>query len=283
MSSNSDEFTIDLISNASMETFNENTMASFRNQLSQPIQLQGEWQVALTSLSFPSKINNVNSGEIVVYTNPRTETDESRNQSGQNRKIRTGIYNSWENLVTEIVRIASLKQFDRRFDKVTQKLTLTFGKNEGLSFQDNEIPSILGFKGTPDPSHSGFVHIGYIKNVENGNPNAPNRHLANFPVDITCGPQPIFVYIDIIEYQHMGDSRAPVLKIIESERRLRNGSLNPVTPVHHKNLTNLDYKRLLSNNIQNIKVELRNETGKLLPFTGIGELSSVLNIREQAN
>ena len=272
MSSNSDEFTIDLISNASMEIFSENTMASFPNQLSQPIQLQGEWQVALTSLSFSSNINNVNAGEIVVYTNSRTETDESRNQSGQNRKIRTGIYNSWENLVTEIVRIASLKQFDRRFDKVTQKLTLKFGKNEGLSFQDNEIPSILGFKGTPDPSNSGFVQIGYKKNVENGNPNAPNRHLANFTVDITCGSQLIFVYIDIIEYQHVGDSRAPVLKIIESERRLRNGSLNTVTPVHHKTFTNLDYKRLLSNNIQNIKVELRNETGKHLPFTGIGKV-----------
>ena len=66
MSSNSDEFTIDLISNASMEIFNDNTLASFRNQFSQPIQLQGEWQVALTSLSFPTNINNVNSGQIVV-------------------------------------------------------------------------------------------------------------------------------------------------------------------------------------------------------------------------
>ena len=87
MSSNSDEFTIDLISNASMEIFSENTMASIRNQLSHPIQLQGEWQVALTSLSFPSNINNVNSGEIVVYTNSRTETDESRNHQDKTEKF----------------------------------------------------------------------------------------------------------------------------------------------------------------------------------------------------
>ena len=161
MISNSNDFTIDLLSNASMDVFNENTMASFRNHISQPIHLQGEWQVALTSLSFPSIINNVNSGEIVVYTNSSADLDASINRSGQLRKIRTGIYNSWEDLVSEIVRIAKLKQFDRRFDKVTQKLTLKFGKNEGLSSQDNEIPSFLGFKGTPDPSHAGFVHIGY--------------------------------------------------------------------------------------------------------------------------
>ena len=61
----------------------------------------------------------------------------------------------------------------------------------------------------------------------------------------------------------MGDVRAPVIKIIESERRLRNGRINKVTPIHHKLYTNLDYKPILSDNIQNIQVELRNETGKL--------------------
>ena len=45
------EFTIDLISNASMEVFGENTMAKFRIQLSQPLILDGEWQVALSSIS----------------------------------------------------------------------------------------------------------------------------------------------------------------------------------------------------------------------------------------
>ena len=256
MISKSNEFTIDLLSNASMDVFNENTMAAFRNQLSQPIHLQVEWQVALTSLSFPSNINNVNSGEIVVYKNSMTDPNESGNRSGQLRKIRTGIYNSWEDLVSEIVCIAKLKQFDRNFDKITQKLVLTFGENEGLSLQDNEIPSILGFKGTPNPAHNGFVHIGYKTNLENGAPNSPNRHFGIFPVDITCGSQLIFVSLDIIEYQHVGDSRVPILKILESERRLRNGSLNTVAPVHHKTFTNLDYKRLLSNNIQIIKVEL---------------------------
>ena len=49
------EFTVDLISTASMEKFGNNTMAKFRNQLAQPFMLEGEWQVALTS--FPSNIN----------------------------------------------------------------------------------------------------------------------------------------------------------------------------------------------------------------------------------
>ena len=61
-----------------------------------------------------------------------------------------------------------------------------------------------------------------------------NRHVGDFPVDISWGSQLIFEYIDITEHRNAGDVRAPVTKVIESERRLRNGSINTVTPIHHK-------------------------------------------------
>ena len=164
----------------------------------------------------------------------------------------------------EIFRIAQLKQFDYDFDTVTQNLVLKFGFNEGLSFEDEEVSRILGFKGTQDISHHGFIHIGY-KSANAGN--SSNRRVGDFPVYITCGSQLIFVYIDIIEHQNF-DVRAPVIKIIVSERRLRNSSINTVTLKRHKFYTNLDYKPILSNNIQNIQVELRNKSVKLIPFAG---------------
>ena len=109
-----------------------------------------------------------------------------------------------------------MKQFDYDFDTVTQKIVLKFGPNEALSFEDEEVPSILGFKGTKDTSHLGFIHIGY-KSENAGN--SLNRHVGDFPVDITCGSQLMFVYTDIIEHQNVGDVRAPVINIIESEKR----------------------------------------------------------------
>ena len=170
-----------------------------------------------------------------------------------------------------------MKPFDYDFDTVTQKLVLKFGPNEGLSLEDEEVPSILGFKGTKDISNPGFIHIGY-KSENSGN--SLNRHVGYFPVDITCGSQLIFVYIDIIEHHNVGDVRAPVIKTIESERRLRNGRINTVTPIQHKSYTNLDYKPKLSNNIQNIQVELRNETGKLTPFIGSRKIIASLKFQE---
>ena len=165
----------------------------------------------------------------------------------------------------ELRRIAQFKQFDFTFDKITHKLVLQFGANEGFSFENKKIPSIFGFKGIEDTSHEGYIHIGYKSHK------TLKRHQSDFPVDITCGSQLIFVYIDVIEYQNIGDVRAPVIKIIESERRLGNGSINTVTPIHHKTFTIL-FRPILSNNIQNIKVELRNEAGKFFPFNGTGKV-----------
>ena len=52
-----------------MEVFGKNTMAKFHNQLAQPLILDVDCQVALSSLSFLSNINNVNSNVLVVYKN----------------------------------------------------------------------------------------------------------------------------------------------------------------------------------------------------------------------
>ena len=130
-----------------------------------------------------------------------------------------------------------MKNFDYDFDTVTQQLVLKFGPNESLSFEDEEVTSVLGFKGTKDTSHHGFIIIGYRSENEG---NSLNRHVRDFPVDLSCGSQLIFNYIDIIEHENVGDVRAPVIKIIESERRLRKSSIDTVTPIHHKSYTNLE-------------------------------------------
>ena len=96
------EFTIDLISNASMGTFINNATAKFPNQLAQPLQLDGDWQVALASISFQSNINNVNSAERVAYVSSGAELDASHNRTGKLRRVRRGIYYSSEELLKEI-------------------------------------------------------------------------------------------------------------------------------------------------------------------------------------
>ena len=48
-----DFFTITLVSSASMNISIDNSVVSFINLLSEDIDLQGEWRVALTEITFP--------------------------------------------------------------------------------------------------------------------------------------------------------------------------------------------------------------------------------------
>ena len=82
----------------------------------------------------------------------------------------------------------------------------------------------------------------------------------------------IFVYIDIIQYQNVGDAKAPLLSVIGSNRLIKNGSACSIEPNHRKNFTNLDYKKVFTSSVQSILVQLRTETGRLVPFVGIGKV-----------
>ena len=90
-----------------------------------------------------------------------------------------------------------------------------------MSFEDEEDPSILGYKGLKDILHHGFIHIGY--KTENAG-NSSNRHIADFPFYITCGS-----HIDIMEHHNAGDVRARVIKVTLSERRFETFALTQCT------------------------------------------------------
>ena len=50
-----------------MNFFNDNSLASFKKLLSENIDLQGEWRVPLTEITFPVYINNVTDTKLVYY------------------------------------------------------------------------------------------------------------------------------------------------------------------------------------------------------------------------
>ena len=81
-----------------------------------------------------------------------------------------------------------------------------------------------------------------------------------------------FVYFDIIQNQTVGDAKAPLLRVIDSSRRIKNGSTCSIETNHRKNFTNLDYKKLFTSSVQSISAQLRTETGRLVPFAGTGKV-----------
>ena len=88
-----------------------------------------------------------------------------------------------------------------------------------------------------------------------------------------------FCHFDIIQNQFVGDAKAPLLHVIDSNRRIKNGSACNFEPNHRKNFTNLDYKKLFTLSVQSISVQLRTETGRLVPFAGTGKFVLTLKFK----
>lgn len=280
MAKNSDIFTVHLVSSASMDLFPSNTLSSFRNYLSEALNLDGTWAVALTEITFPSNIYNVSDTKINVYESNEESGNEELSDVVVRRRVpktvhvRPGCYASVIDLLIEIQNTSGL-DMEYNIDDITQKLTLIMKENEGLTFSSQQIPALLGLSTVEDTFYSGR-HVGYKTFPYL----SENTHRGIFPIDMTNGVQFAFVYIDIIDFQHLGDTKAPLLKVIDTDLRLKNGSVCSIEPTHKKVFSNLEYKKLLTNTIRSIKVELRTETGQLVPFAGTGKVLLTLQFRK---
>ena len=62
-----DSFTIDLVSNASGELFSDNTLSSYANFLPEQVNLEGQWEVAISEISYPSMYRNITQGQLKFF------------------------------------------------------------------------------------------------------------------------------------------------------------------------------------------------------------------------
>ena len=76
-----------------------------------------------------------------------------------------------------------------------------------------------------------------------------NAYYGEFQADLCSEKQVNFIYAKLIEYQYVGDTKAPLLSVIDSKQRLINGSVCELEPTHRTVFTNLDYKKHLTNTI----------------------------------
>ena len=115
-----DEFTVHVVSSASMEIFDSNTLASFRNFFNDEIQLSDDWRVALSEIIFPTKIENIVNGNLTVYNLKDYEDSQkmssganviSRPYSGQKLAFMPGTFDTVAQLLATIKRTVGLPNF----------------------------------------------------------------------------------------------------------------------------------------------------------------------------
>ena len=125
-----DEFTVHVVSSASMEIFDSNTLASFRNFFNDEIQLSGDWRVALSEIIFPTKIENIVNGNLTVYNLKDYEDSQkmssganviSRTYSGQKLAFMPGTFDTVAQLLATIKRTVGLPHVSFREIKSSGK------------------------------------------------------------------------------------------------------------------------------------------------------------------
>ena len=87
-----ESFTIDLVSDASAQLFQDNTLSSFTNFLPEQLNLEGQWEVAISEISYPSKNQTVAEGKSMFF-------DKKLSKSSEFYYLEPGLYPS----ITDIV------------------------------------------------------------------------------------------------------------------------------------------------------------------------------------
>ena len=62
-----ESFTIKLVSNASAQLFPDKTLSYFTNFLPEQLNLDGQWEVAISEISYPSMYQNVTEGKFMFF------------------------------------------------------------------------------------------------------------------------------------------------------------------------------------------------------------------------
>ena len=82
-----DSVTIELVSNASGELFPDNTLSSFTNFLPEQLNLEEQWEVAISEISYPLLYQNITEGYFKFF-------DEKLSKYTSTYNLEAGLYTS---------------------------------------------------------------------------------------------------------------------------------------------------------------------------------------------
>ena len=118
-------FTIELVSNASSQLFPNNTLSSFANFLPEQVNLDGQREVAISEISYPSVYQNVTEGKVLFDYAKFSKTTEAY-------YLEPGLYSSITDFV-EAMNTLVQKRNNHRDTCITIKVSRITQKNKSVS------------------------------------------------------------------------------------------------------------------------------------------------------
>ena len=93
-----ESFTIELVSNASGDLFPDNALSFFTNFIPEQLNLEGQWDVAISEISYPSMYQNKTEGKFKFF-------DDKLSKSTSTYNLEPGLYTSITDIVEAMNRL----------------------------------------------------------------------------------------------------------------------------------------------------------------------------------
>ena len=139
-----ESFTIELVSNASGEFFPNNTLSSFTNFLPEQVNLEGQWEVAISEISYPSMYQNITEGYFKFF-------DEKLSKSTSTYNLEPGLYPSTTDIVKAINTLIHERNIHNetcitvKVSRRTQKVVIMLANDSScLAFCSTDLGHIFG-------------------------------------------------------------------------------------------------------------------------------------------
>ena len=129
-----ESFTKELVSNATGELFPDITLSSFTNFLPEELNLEGQWEVAISEISYPSMYQNKTEGKFKFF-------DEKLSKSTSTYNLEPVLYTSITDIVEAMNRLIQERNNHNetcitvKVSRKTQKVVILLANDSsGLAF-----------------------------------------------------------------------------------------------------------------------------------------------------
>lgn len=240
-------FYLTLPSNASMKCYEENTAAKYTTKIPNTIDLNGDWEVALSEIIYPSNMQHF------VYG------DDCRARVFMRGVYQTDIllpdeeYHDPAALIDDLINISG-SYFKLNYNEKTGTIDMKCDHPFSSFIFSPTLARVLGFK------QLSFV-VGKSYHGE---------------VSLGVDPSAMYVYCDLIEHVTVGDSLVPLLRTFGIEKKKSS------TDVVHRTFSNLVYVPVQKKQFDTIEINIMTDTGEAVPFAP-GKSVVLLHFRRCSN
>jgi len=244
-------FYVTLPSNSSMECYPDNSVARFTTKLNGIIELEGDWEVGLTEISFPSDIQNVLDGHCYY-------TICVEDQFFRKITLDAKHYTSIRELVREMngkqqMTIGEVDLFVGFFIS-NGKIGMTFQYHSQVKVTVDFSPDLARLSGLRSDET-------YVTGDDVISEREPN---------LSSNIRSVYVYCDLLEHVPVGDTKAPLLRIVDKSTELEGNVHRVFNPTL--------YVPLQKKCFDTVEIDMMVDTGDPVPFLS-GKSFVVLEFR----